>query len=617
MGEDSIRAVSSLRQGSTSVIGLVKYESDSLDPSYSLTESISSEPTSTLTGSGTSEPTTSTLTGSGTSEPTTSTLTGSGTSEPTSTTLTGSGTSEPTTSTLTGSGTSEPTTSTLTGSGTSEHTSTTLTGTCSSELTSTTLTGPARSNRNSAILPGPTGTNRRSATLPAKRISSIIPGLSSAEAPPDLEADILIPSRASSPSSPVHTLTRQGSKTAGGPAGGQVSAITVVALLDKLVMMIEGVQENQQRIEKRQVELEGVVRGVQGDVIRLAKNHTSTANSVAKLLERSRKTSGYVKEVRERLEKQSTQVKRLEANHTHLLKRNHFKVIIFQEDNEIPSTLLTKGSTAELADLTSPSIQDEIPTSPPAVGVDVSHDEGLQTISLSSDEDEGAASPTAEDMEPHLEIHEEELPGLGAGRVERSRADKFKRSSLKKVDSLKKAFSRSSIEKKINKIVPPERREKIKKSFTPNHPKSPTSKSSSFRVSPMTFNVKKVRDGDEEVPQPGDPESSLTVVEVPAMGEPEGQMLVAEVLQGEHANGQPDVQSSPGSVDGVICTADEGNLNNGPSNGLADDDVALQQNVENGHDNENDNDAGGDEVEQQTRSPPTPPSASVAIQQAS
>ena len=108
----------------------------------------------------------------------------------------------------------------------------------------------------------------------------------------------------------------------------------MVALLDKLVAMIEAVQENQRRMEKRQAELEGVVRGVQGDVARLAKTHTTTSNSVAKLLERSRKTGGYVKEVRERLERQGNQVKRLEANHAHLLKRNHFKVLIFQVRGE-------------------------------------------------------------------------------------------------------------------------------------------------------------------------------------------------------------------------------------------------------------------------------------------
>ncbi len=37
-----------------------------------------------------------------------------------------------------------------------------------------------------------------------------------------------------------------------------------------------------------------------------------------------------------------------------------------------------------------------------------------------------------------LDLHEDSFPGLGSEHLERSRADKFKRSSLKKVDSLKR-----------------------------------------------------------------------------------------------------------------------------------------------------------------------------------
>lgn len=157
------------------------------------------------------------------------------------------------------------------------------------------------------------------------------------------DADLLIPSfsPSSAPSSPTptSTLSRLGLKSPTNPSAvapgspvdrGQVSAITVVALLDKLVNMLEAVQDNQQRMEQRQADLEGAVRVVQGDVTRLSKTHISTSNSVNKLVERSRKVSGHLKDVKERLDKQGVQVKKLEANHNHLLKRNHFKVLIFQ-----------------------------------------------------------------------------------------------------------------------------------------------------------------------------------------------------------------------------------------------------------------------------------------------
>lgn len=155
-------------------------------------------------------------------------------------------------------------------------------------------------------------------------------------------------------------------------------------------------------------------------------------------------------------------------------------------------------------------------------------DEGLQTISLSSDEDDSlVAHPEGEEM-----LMGEEAMGFGTSHTFERRADRFKRSSLKKVDSLKKAFSRQSIEKKMTqittKIVPPEKREKIKKSLTPNHPKSPTAKSSSFKVSPMTFNVKKVRDGEDPTQDTGSPGEEAHV-EIPPLGSLDGEIPLAEV----------------------------------------------------------------------------------------
>ncbi|XP_058044399.1 caveolae-associated protein 2 [Ahaetulla prasina] len=256
----------------------------------------------------------------------------------------------------------------------------------------------------------------------------------------------------------------------------QVNAITVLTLLDKLVNMLDSVQEKQQKMEQRQIDLEGSVKGIQSDLSKLCKNHTSTSNTVAKLLEKSRKVSANTREVRDRMDRQCAQVKRLEHNHAQLLRRNHFKVLIFQEENEIPASVFVKEPVPSITDGKEESV-DENKTL----------EETLHTVELSS-----------EDEVPHDDLAEDSMDE----KIEESRAEKIKRSSLKKVDSLKKAFSRQNIEKKMNKIgtkiVSPERREKIKKSFTPNHQKS-SSKSSSFKVSPLTFNVKKVRDGDTSI----------------------------------------------------------------------------------------------------------------------
>ncbi|KAI4791980.1 hypothetical protein KUCAC02_033682 [Chaenocephalus aceratus] len=83
-------------------------------------------------------------------------------------------------------------------------------------------------------------------------------------------------------------------------------------------------------LQVHQVEMEGVVRGIQADMTKLSKSHSHTSNTVSKLLDKSRKLSVTMKEVRDKMERQGVQVRKLEANHAHLVNRNQFKVLIFQ-----------------------------------------------------------------------------------------------------------------------------------------------------------------------------------------------------------------------------------------------------------------------------------------------
>ncbi|XP_076580085.1 caveolae-associated protein 2b [Chaetodon auriga] len=260
---------------------------------------------------------------------------------------------------------------------------------------------------------------------------------------------------------------------------GPVNAITVLTLLDKLVNMLDAVQENQNKMEVHQVEMEGVVRGIQADMTKLSKSHSHTSNTVSKLLDKSRKLSVTMKEVRDKMERQGVQVKKLEANHAHLINRNNFKVLIFQEENEIPSSVFVKDPPPFPRD----EILEEGDESVQGV-VEGSHlqDSGLQTIDLSSDEDVGLEA----------ELEDEEMWPHDLENMEKSRAEKLKHSSLKKVDSLKKAFSRQNIEKKMTKIgtkiVSQEQREKIKQ------------KTSSLKVSPLTFSIRKPRSSSSSQP---------------------------------------------------------------------------------------------------------------------
>ncbi|TNM93975.1 hypothetical protein fugu_002151 [Takifugu bimaculatus] len=276
---------------------------------------------------------------------------------------------------------------------------------------------------------------------------------------------------------------------------GPVNAITVLTLLDKLVNMLDTVQENQNKMEVHQVEMEGVVRGIQADMTKLSKSHSHTSNTVSKLLDKSRKLSVTMKEVREKMERQGAQVKKLEANHAHLIHRNNFKVLIFQEENEIPATVFVKDPPPFPRDgILEESEGAEMEGNP-------SQDGGLKTIELSSDEDVGLE---AEEEDEDVWLHDLE-------NMEKSKAEKLKRSSLKKVDSLKKAFSRQNIEKKMTKIgtkiVSPEQREKIKQ------------KTSSLKVSPLTLSIKKRRSSSDSHP----PETSIQNVES-AISEAEAQV---------------------------------------------------------------------------------------------
>ncbi|XP_040044498.2 caveolae-associated protein 2b [Gasterosteus aculeatus] len=273
---------------------------------------------------------------------------------------------------------------------------------------------------------------------------------------------------------------------------GPVNAITVLTLLDKLVNMLDAVQENQNKMEVHQVEMEGVVRGIQADMTKLSKSHSHTSNTVSKLLDKSRKLSVTMKEVRDKMERQGVQVKKLEMNHHHLISRNNFKVLIFQEENEIPSSVFVKDPP--------PFPRDEIleEGDESITGVtdgNYSQEGGLHTIDLSSDEDVGleAEQEEEEEMWPH------DLENM-----EKSRAEKLKHSSLKKVDSLKKAFSRQNIEKKMTKIgtkiVSQEQREKIKK------------KTSTLKVSPLTFNIRKPRSSSNIQPPDASPQVEDSVI---------------------------------------------------------------------------------------------------------
>ncbi|NXG53406.1 CAVN1 protein, partial [Psilopogon haemacephalus] len=287
----------------------------------------------------------------------------------------------------------------------------------------------------------------------------------------------------------------------------QINGVMVLTLLDKIIGAVDQIQVTQTQLEERQQEMDNAVTSIQGELTKLTKAHTTTSNTVNKMLEKVRKVSVNVKSVRQNLEKQAGQIKKLEANEAELLKRRNFKVMIYQDEVKLPSKLSISKSLKEGEKLEKEGEGEEVP-----VGEDHAEDH----VQLSSDE----------------EVEIEEI-------IEESRAERIKRSGMKRVDDFKKAFSkekmektklktkenlektklktkenlektRHNLEKRMNKlgtkIVTNERREKMKtsrdklrKSFTPDHTIYARSKTAVYKVPPFTFHVKKIREGEVEV----------------------------------------------------------------------------------------------------------------------
>ncbi|CAH2283869.1 muscle-related coiled-coil [Pelobates cultripes] len=233
------------------------------------------------------------------------------------------------------------------------------------------------------------------------------------------------------------------------------SALTIVTVLDKVANMVETVQASQKRIEERHREMENTIKTIQIDLLKLAQAHDNTSYTVTKLLEKTRKVSSNVKDVRSRVDKQSDQVNKVESKQEEMLRKNKFRVVIFQEDIECPTRLTVAKDTA----------------------LDGHLREKLYPDDLSSDEEYS---------------------------VQESRTTRLKKSGMQRIDNIKKAFSKESMQKtrqnfgkKVSKIrtriVTPERRERIRQSGERLKQSGERFKQSIAKAAPKkdTFKIKK------------------------------------------------------------------------------------------------------------------------------
>lgn len=110
----------------------------------------------------------------------------------------------------------------------------------------------------------------------------------------------------------------------------QDAALTIVTVLDKVAAIVDSVQASQKRLEERHREMENAMKTVQIDLLKFSQSHSNTGYVINKLLEKTRKISAHIKEVRARVEKQQTHVKKVESKQEEIMKKNKFRVVIFQ-----------------------------------------------------------------------------------------------------------------------------------------------------------------------------------------------------------------------------------------------------------------------------------------------
>lgn len=334
----------------------------------------------------------------------------------------------------------------------------------------------------------------------------------------------------------------------GGKSEAQMNGVMILSLLDKIIGVVDQIQQTQNGLESRQEAMEKSVSTIQGELAKLSKNHVDTANTVNKMLEKVRKVSVNVKTVRSNLEKQAGQIKKLESNESELLKRRNFKVLIYQDQVKAPKA--SKPKTAEAGESKTVEGLEQIP------------EEGQEGISnLNSDDDVIIE-------EVHIETRTKRLQRTTKEQVDNIKKafskEKMEKTKLKTKENLEKTKQRTrenlektrqrtrdnlektkhSLEKKIGKLgtrmTPNQERrakiksskEKVKKSLTPDHKIYARSKTSVYRVPPFTFHVKKIREGEEEVVQNTEM-VEVTEAEVQPGGEENGMGVHVEVEEGE------------------------------------------------------------------------------------
>ncbi|XP_051241854.1 caveolae-associated protein 4b [Dicentrarchus labrax] len=294
--------------------------------------------------------------------------------------------------------------------------------------------------------------------------------------------------------------------------GGGDDAGSIMALLERVAGLMDSVQTTQQRMEERQVELENTVKTIQADVVKLTNDHANTSSTVDRLLEKTRKVSRHIKDVRVRVENQNIRVKKVEATQGDLLAKNKFRVVIYQGDQEVKAV--------------TPGNEPAEPSSSSGARAEVEPDK----FELPPESDE-----------EYMVV--EEADSSSAGRM--------KKTGLTRIESFKATFSKENMSKtrenlgtKVNKfgerIVTAERREKIRQSGERLKQSGERLKETITKSVPAKLNLKKERTVAEG--QEGAEGATEGAVPVPP---PKGRKGSPEAAKAADDEGKPEESEVP------------------------------------------------------------------------
>ncbi|XP_061764669.1 caveolae-associated protein 1b isoform X2 [Nerophis ophidion] len=207
----------------------------------------------------------------------------------------------------------------------------------------------------------------------------------------------------------------------------QVNGVVVLSLLDKIIGAVDQIQQTQSGLEVRQQEMENSVSNIQSELTKLSKSHSTTSNSVNKMMEKVNKVSANVKTVRANLEKQGGQIKKLENNEAELLKRRNFKVMLYQDEVKIPSKLNVSKSMR--------------------ISGSVAGSRGGSVLELKEAMEGEDAEEGEKENKPNVELSSDEEEVDIEDVLMETRAERIKRSSLQRVQTIKTVFSKEKMDK--------------------------------------------------------------------------------------------------------------------------------------------------------------------------